>query len=188
MTATVNRRTTVHRGRTFTFDLENISLSNGATVDLEVIRHPGASAIVPVLDPDTVLLLRQYRHAVGNTIIEIPAGTVDADETPESCAKRELMEETGFSGGHWERLGEIVPVPGYSDERIHLFLASSLKPDHQDLDHDELIEVFPVPWDQALRMVFQGEIQDAKSITGLLLAAQRTGHLSVPGLANPNIA
>ena len=88
----------------------------------------------------------------------------------------------------WERLGEIVPVPAYSDERIHLFLASSLKPDHQDLDHDELIEIFPVPWEQALRMVFQGEIQDAKSITGLLLAAQRTGHLSAPSLASPIIA
>ena len=177
MTATVNQRRTLHRGRVFRFDQENISLSNGATIDLEVIRHPGAAAIVPLLNPDTVLLLRQYRHAVGDTILEIPAGTVDAGEAPETCAKRELVEETGYAGHHWERLGEITPVPGYSDERIHLFLASSLKPDRQNLDHDELIEVVSVPFNQALRMVFQGEIQDAKSISGLLLAAKRTGHL-----------
>jgi len=177
MTAIVNSRITLHRGRVFTFDQENISLPNGATIDLEVIRHPGAAAIVPFLDPDTVLLLRQYRHALGNTILEIPAGTLDHQETPETCAKRELIEETGFSGGHWERLGEITPVPGYSDERIHLFMASALKPDHQNLDHDELIDVFQMPFDQALHMVFQGEIQDAKSITGILLAAKRTGHL-----------
>lgn len=182
MTAIVNRRTTLHKGCVFTFDQENISLSNGATIDLEVIRHPGAAAIVPLLNPDTVLLLRQYRHALGNTILEIPAGTVDPEETAEICAKRELIEETGFSGGHWDRLGEITPVPGYSDERIHLFMAASLKPDRQNLDHDELIEVVRVPFDQALHMVFQGEIQDAKSITGLLLAAKRTGRLHIPSI------
>jgi len=179
MTATVNRRTTLHVGRVFSFDQENISLMNGTTIDLDVIRHPGAAAIVPMLDPDTVLLLRQYRHAIGDTIIEIPAGTLDAGEAPESCAKRELVEETGYAGHHWERLGEITPVPGYSDERIHLFLASSLSRERQNLDSDELIEVFPAPYDQALRMVFQGEIQDAKSISGLVLAARLTGHLSI---------
>jgi len=183
MTATVNRRTTLHTGRVFTFDRENITLSNGTTIDLEVIRHPGAAAIVPLLDPDTVLLLRQYRHAIGHTILEIPAGTLDTDETPETCAKRELIEETGYCGHQWKRLGEITPVPGYSDERIHLFMASSLKPDRQSLDRDELIEVFPVPYEEALRMVFQGEIQDAKSMAGLLLAARCTGHLILSSMA-----
>ena len=105
---------------------------------------------------------------------------MDDGETPENCAKRELIEETGYSGHRWERLGEITPVPGYSDERIHLFLASSLQMDCQDLDHDEVIEVTPVSYDHALEMVFQGDIQDAKSITGLLLAAHRIGRMSIP--------
>lgn len=173
MNATVNRITPVHRGRVFSLVTENITLSNGVRVDIDVIRHPGAAAIVALLDEKTVLLLRQYRHAVGGWIWEIPAGTLDPQESVEACAHRELSEETGYNARDFEKLGEITPLPGYADERVHLFLASGLTPSAQNLDADELLSVHPTPLPQALAMVYNGEIQDAKTITGLLLAERR---------------
>ncbi|MCG6908363.1 MAG: NUDIX hydrolase [Desulfobacteraceae bacterium] len=173
MNATVNRITPVHRGRVFRLVTENITLSNGVRVDIDVIRHPGAAAIVALLDEKTVLLLRQYRHAVGGWIWEIPAGTLDPQESVEACARRELTEETGYTARDFEKLGEITPLPGYADERIHLFLASGLTPSAQDLDADELLSVHPTPLPRAVEMVLSGEIQDAKTITALLLAERR---------------
>jgi ADP-ribose pyrophosphatase len=171
--AVVNRITPVHRGRAFQLVTENITLSSGVTVDVDVIRHPGAAAMVPLLDPKTVLLLRQYRHALGGCIWEIPAGTLNPRETVEACARRELVEETGYSARDFEKLGEITPLPGYADERVHLFLASGLTPAAQDLDADEMLSVHPTPLAEALDMIFNGTIQDAKTITGLLLAERR---------------
>jgi ADP-ribose pyrophosphatase len=173
MSAKIHRQKLLHRGRVFDFTLDTVTLENGETVDLETIRHPGAAAIVAMPDPSSLLLLRQFRHAVGGYILEIPAGTVDGRETPETCARRELIEETGFAGRSWEKLGEITPVPGYSDERIHLFLATDLAPDRQQLDRDELIQVRTVSLKAALAMVDNGEIQDAKSIAALLMAHRR---------------
>lgn len=171
--AKIHDRQLLHRGRVFDFTLERITLENDETVTLEVIRHPGAAAIVAMPDPGTVLLLRQYRHAVGGTIWEIPAGTLDDGETPEDCARRELIEETGYAGRTWKRIGEITPVPGYSDERIHLFLATDLSPDRQSLDRDELIQVRTVSLPAALAMIDDGKIQDAKTIAALALAHRR---------------
>jgi ADP-ribose pyrophosphatase len=159
----------------FDFTLERITLENDVTVDLEVIRHPGAAAIVAMPDSETILLLHQYRHALGGYIWEVPAGTVDGGETPERCARRELVEETGFSGRGFEKLGEITPVPGYSDERIHLFLATGLEQDTQRLERDELIRVEAVPLKSALTMIDEGRLQDAKTIASLMLAARRLG-------------
>ena len=173
MSAKIHRQKRLHRGRVFDFMLDTITLENGETVDLEVIRHPGAAAIVAMPDPSSLLLLRQFRHAVGGYILEVPAGTFDAQETPESCARRELIEETGFAGQNWKKLGEITPVPGYSDERIHLFLATDLSPDRQQLDRDELIQVQTVSLQAALAMVDNGEIQDAKTIAALMMAQRR---------------
>lgn len=173
MNAIVNRITPVHRGRVFQLVTENITLPNGVNMDIDVIRHPGAAAIVPMLDGKIVLLLRQYRHAVGGWIWEIPAGTLGPQETVEACARRELIEETGYSARNFEKIGEITPLPGYADERVHLFLAAGLTPSAQDLDPDELLSVQPTPLPQALGMIFNGEIQDAKTITGLLLAESR---------------
>ncbi|MFY9943018.1 MAG: NUDIX hydrolase [Desulfobacterales bacterium] len=175
MNAIVNRITPVHRGRVFQLTTENITLPNGVNMDIDIIRHPGAAAIVPLLDAKTVLLLRQYRHAVGGWIWEIPAGTLDPQETVEACARRELTEETGYNARNFEKLGEITPLPGYADERVHLFLAAGLTPSAQNLDPDELLSVHPTPLPQALEMIFNGEIQDAKTITGLLLAERRLG-------------
>ena len=168
MSAVVNRREKLHQGRVFTLIRENVTLDNGVTVDIDTIRHPGASAIVPLTDAGSVVLIRQYRHSVGGYIWEIPAGTLNPDEDPEACAARELIEETGYAAGAWRRLGEITPVPGYSDERIHLFLATDLTPAVQRLDADELLAVHEFPFDRAAAMIASGEIQDAKTICALL--------------------
>jgi ADP-ribose pyrophosphatase len=172
VTAKVNKSTTLHRGRVFSLSRENVTLENGATVDLDIIRHPGASAMVPVSGQGHILMLRQYRHALGGFIWEIPAGTMDPGETPLECAKRELEEETGFSADTWTSLGEITPVPGYSDERIHLFIAADLRPALQDLDRDEVLTLHRMPLQDALEMISNGELQDGKTVCALLLAAR----------------
>jgi ADP-ribose diphosphatase len=171
--AVCNRAILIKKGRVFEFYSENITLPNGVNIDMEVIRHPGAAAIVPLMDDRTVLLLKQYRHAVGGFIWEIPAGTLDPQEDADCCARRELTEETGYTARHFEKLAEITPLPAYSDERIHLFLATGLAKAAQNLDADELLSVHPLDLSRALNMITRGEIQDAKTITGLQLVAAR---------------
>jgi ADP-ribose pyrophosphatase len=175
MKVTVNHKKIAYTGRAFRVMSENITLPDGTTTELDVIRHPGAAAIVPMADPETVVLIHQYRHAVGGHIWEIPAGTLEPGEGPLACAERELVEETGYSAEIFEKIGEIVPVPGYSDERIHLFLASELTLGSQQLDEGEWLEVHCLPFQKAMEMVRRGEIQDGKTITGLLLAGQKIG-------------
>ena len=172
MTAKVNNRSTIHQGKVFELVRENITLENGTTTDVEFIEHPGAAAIIPFLDDSRIVLLKQYRHALKTYIWEIPAGTLDPREKIIDCAKRELIEETGYSASGWHKLGEITPVPGYSDERIHIYLATQLQPAEQHLDADEVIQVQEVEFKDAMDMIGNGEIQDAKSIAGLFLASQ----------------
>jgi ADP-ribose pyrophosphatase len=169
MTAKINQRAPLHQGRVFLLVRENVTLDNGVTTDLEYIEHPGAAAIVPLIGPGEVLLIKQYRHALKQYIWEIPAGTLDPDEPVTECARRELIEETGYAAEVWQKLGEITPVPGYSDERIHLFLASGLTAARQALDADEVLAVHRMPLANALDLITRGDIQDAKSICGLLL-------------------
>ena len=171
MNTTINRSVTLHEGRVFKLVRENVTLENGVTVDLDIIHHPGASAIVPLTENNTLLMIKQYRHATDGFIWEIPAGTLDPDETPLQCAKRELIEETGFSAKAWQKLGEITPLPGYSDERIHIFLATDLTPASQDLDEDEILHVHRVSLADAVTMVRRGEIEDAKTISGLFMTS-----------------
>ena len=171
MNTKINRHVTLHEGRVFSLVTENVTLENGVTIDLDIIRHPGASAIVPLTENKTLLMIKQYRHAVGDFIWEIPAGTLDANETPLECAKRELVEETGFSANTWQKLGETTPLPGYSDERIHIFLATNLTPASQDLDMDEILHVHEIRFDEAVKMVQRGEIEDGKTISGLFMAS-----------------
>jgi ADP-ribose pyrophosphatase len=168
-----NATTLIRKGRVFDFYAENVTLPNGVNMDMEIIRHPGAAAIVPVMDDGSVLLLKQYRHAVGGFIWEIPAGTLDPGEDARRCAERELIEETGFAARHVERLAEITPLPAYSDERIHLFLAAGLTRAAQNLDPDEVLFVHQVALHLAMKMIAEGEIQDAKTIVGLQLASKR---------------
>jgi ADP-ribose pyrophosphatase len=153
--------------------LDNVTLSNGLTTDVHILRHPGAAVIVPIKAGNRVVLIKQYRHAIGGYIWEIPAGTLVPPESPLGCARRELVEETGYSAERWEKLAEILPAPGYSDERMYIFLASDLKAAEQNLDEDELLDVHEIEFDQAMAMIAGGKIQDAKTISGLLMAAGR---------------
>lgn len=168
MTTVIHRQEEIYQGRVFTMVRENVTLDNGVTVDIDTIRHPGASAIVPLTAAGSVILIRQYRHSVGGYIWEIPAGTLNPHELPRVCAERELIEETGYAAGSWRKLGEITPVPGYSNERIHLFLATDLTPAIQNLDVDEVLAVHEFPFETATAMIASGEIQDAKTICALL--------------------
>lgn len=166
----------VHRGRSITVQVEEAVLPNGRTVELDVVRHPGASAIVPFEDAHTVLLIRQFRHAAGGFIWEIPAGKLDGD-SPEVCARKELAEEAGRSPGKLVQLSSIFTTPGFTDEVIHLFAAFDLTPVPQALEPDEVIEVVPTPLARALEMIYAGELRDAKSALALLLAARLVGAL-----------
>ncbi len=166
----------VHRGRSITLQIEDVALPNGHTVALEMVRHPGASAVVPFEDPGTVLLIRQFRHAAGGYIWEIPAGKLDGD-LPEVCALKELAEEAGRRAGRLVHLSSIFTTPGFTDEVIHLYAAFDLSPVPQALEPDEVIEVVPTPLSRALEMIYDGELRDAKSALALLLAARRVGAL-----------
>jgi ADP-ribose pyrophosphatase len=166
----------VHQGRSIIVRVERAELPGGRQVDLDVVRHPGAAAIVPFESEDSVLLIRQYRHAAGGTIWEVPAGKLDG-EAPERCAARELEEEVGRRAGRLVPLASILTTPGFTDEVIHLFAAFDLEPVPQRLEDDEVIEVVPTPLDRALAMVWAGEVRDAKSSLALLHAARHLGRL-----------
>ena len=157
---------------------EEIELPNGHVVGLDLIRHPGASAVVPFLSRDEVMLIRQYRYAVGGTLYEVPAGKLDPGEAPEACAARELEEETGWRAGRLELLGSIWTTPGFTNERIHLYAAHDLEQTQQRLQNDEIIELVPMPLDAALELVWSGQLSDAKSALALIYAARRAGLLS----------
>jgi ADP-ribose pyrophosphatase len=167
----------VHRGHSITVQVEEVTLPNGRSVALDVVRHPGASAVVPFEDAHTVLLIRQYRHAAGGFIWEIPAGKLDGDP-PEVCAHKELAEEAGRRAGRLVRLASVFTTPGFTDEVIHLFAAFELTPVPQALEHDEVLEVVPTPLARALEMIYAGELRDAKSALALLLAARHVGALA----------
>jgi len=169
----------IYQGRIVDLRLERVTLPNGAVTELEIMHHPGAACVVPANDAGEVLLIRQYRHAVGQEIWELPAGLLRTGEAPAECAARELAEETGFTADRMIELGAIVPTPGYSDERIHLFLAQELRAGEPAHEADEVIvEQRWVPWPEALAMVASGAIEDAKSIAGLHRAAARLGRLA----------
>lgn len=173
MAAKINDRQILHRGRVYNLIRENVTLDNGVITDMEFVEHPGATATIPMLNESRIILLKQYRHALRKYIWEIPAGTIDPQESVINCAKRELIEETGYSAKQWHKLGEMTPVPGYSDERIHIYLATDLLPAGQNLDRDEIINVHEIEFNKAMEMVNAGKIQDAKSIAGLFLALNR---------------
>ena len=170
------KRRLAYQGRSIAVYVEEAELPGGRRVDLDVVRHPGASAIVPFETDDVVLLIRQYRHAAGATIWEVPAGKLDGD-TPEVCARKELEEEAGRRAGRIERLGSILTTPGFTDEVIHLFAAFDLEPIPQRLESDEVIDVVPTPIGEALELIWSGELTDAKSVVALVHAARRLGLL-----------
>jgi len=162
----------VHDGRIVKLALEEVRLPNGHTVTLEVIKHPGAAAVVP-LDPDgNVVLVRQYRHATGSWLLEVPAGKLDhPGESPEDCARREVEEETGYRAGRLTPLGWIWTTPGFTDEKIWLYLAQDLAPTRASLQPDEVLTVEKLPFAEAVRRAATGEIVDGKSVCALLRAS-----------------
>ena len=162
----------LYSGRVVNLDLDTVRFPDDSSGQLEILRHPGAAAVVPFLDPPggadpQVLLIRQFRHAADGFIWEVPAGRLDSGEPPESCAARELEEETGMRARRLERLTTIYTTPGFTDERIHLFVARDLREAPRALDADELIEVSPVPLARAYRMADAGEILDAGTLVAL---------------------
>ena len=168
--ATVKSTTEVYKGRIFNFVTENLTLPNGRDAEMAFIRHPGSIAVVPLLDDNTVVMELQYRHPVGEYLLEIPAGTLEPGESPLNCAKRELMEETGYSAQELVELGKIHMIPAYSDEEIHVFIARGLTPAKQNLDPDEIIEVVTYPLAKAVQMIDAGKITDALTILSIQMA------------------
>ena len=165
-----DKRTPIWHDRVFDFNVEETILPNGKNTITEVIRHPGSSAIVPLFEKESVILIREYRPAIRDFLWEIPAGTMLPGEEPLECAKRELREECGFVGKKFEKLGDILIAPGYSDERIYLFMAADLIPCEQNLDEDELLTTHVFPFGQAMGMIEKGKIQDATTIIGIKMA------------------
>ncbi len=165
----------IHEGRVVRLFVERVRLPNGSACELEIVRHPGAAAVVPVDSEGRVLLVRQYRHATGGFLLEVPAGKLDAGEPPDECARREVEEETGHRAGRLEPLGWIFTTPGFSDERIWLFLATDLEPTRQSLGPDEVLTVERMTVPEALGMALAGGIVDAKSVCALARAASRLG-------------
>jgi ADP-ribose pyrophosphatase len=168
----------VKRGFRVEATTERVELPNGTLLELDIVRHPGAAAVVPFVSEHDVLLIRQYRHAAGGMILEVPAGKLDPGETPESCAARELAEEAGQRPGRLVRTGAIWTTPGFTDERITLFAAFELSEVPRNPDDDELIEVLRMPLAAALRLVWSGELSDAKSALALVHAARHLGKLA----------
>lgn len=163
----------LHTGRIVSLDLDTVSFPDGSTGTLEMLRHPGASAVVPFVDDPRsedprIILIRQFRHAADGFLWEIPAGRLDPGEEPEACARRELREETGYTAADCRRLVTIHTTPGFTDERIHLFMATGLRPGDHAREADEFVEVHETRWTEALRLVEKGEVTDAKTLTALL--------------------
>ena len=163
----------LHKGKIVNLDLDTVRFPDGSTGQLEMVRHPGASAVVALLDeprsPDPrVLLIRQFRHAADDFIWEIPAGRLDPGETPSTCAHRELEEETGMSADVLSRLTTIYTTPGFTDERIHIFMAHELKKGSHKREKDEFMEVATRKWSEVMSMVRGGQIVDAKTLVALM--------------------
>lgn len=164
----MTNRKTIYKGEVVDLGLETVELPNRQIMQLEVIRHPGGAAVVAVNDNKQICLLRQYRHASGGWLWELPAGKIDPGETPEQTIKRELQEEAGLLAEHWESLGSFLSTPGFCDERIYLYFAKDLQHTATEPHPHEVIEVHWIDYQQALQWIKSGQIEDAKTIIGLL--------------------
>ena len=160
----------VFQGRSFFVAADTVRLASGKEIVRGVVRHRGAVVILPIQQNGSILAIRQYRHALGRIIIELPAGTLEAGEEPLICAKREIIEEAGFEAADWIPLGVQYPTPGFCDELQHCYLARNLTPAFREKDEDELIEVVEMTIPQFEDNIRSGEIVDAKSISTLMKA------------------
>lgn len=162
-------REIVHRGRKIQVAIDTSTGQDGQVIRRDMIFHPGAVVILPVVDAGHICLLRNFRFVINETLWELPAGTLEADEPIETAAVRELREETGYSAGRWRSLGFLYASPGVLDEKLHLFVAEDLTPGEAHPEADEHLKPKIVPWPDALRMALNGAIKDAKTITAILL-------------------
>jgi ADP-ribose pyrophosphatase len=169
------QRRPIYRGRVVDLSVDSVRLPNGNVCDLELIRHPGAAAVVPLDTDGNVVLVRQYRYAAGDWLLEVPAGKLDAGEAAETCALRELEEETGYRAGKLTPLGWIWTTPGFTDERIWLYLATELSPSTLAHDVDEVLRVERMPFEEAVALAATSGLRDAKSVCALLRAAHALG-------------
>jgi len=160
----------VYQGRAFTVRRDEVRLPNGHSTRLDIVDHIGSVIIIPLDERGNLTFVRQYRHAAGLDLLELPAGTLEPDEDPLVCARRELREETGLDAARIREIGGFYLAPGYSTEFMHVYLATSLHPAPLARDEDEFLEVVQMPVSEALREAHAGEILDAKTLAALLLA------------------
>lgn len=161
---------TIFKGRIITLKQDTVILPNGTEHTRELVEHPGGVGVVAITENGGILLVRQWRYPFSKVVTEIPAGKRDPGEAPEHTARRELEEETGFQAGELVRLGEIMSSPGFCNEVIHLYLATKLRSTAQCPDEDEFVEVFEMPFDEVCQKIECGELTDAKTVAGILLA------------------
>lgn len=161
----------VWSGNAVDFRVDTVRLPNGKLATREFMDHPGAVGVVPLLDRETVVMVRQYRHPVGKVTLELPAGKLDKGERPLSCVRRELAEETGYTARRIAPLINYWPTPAFANEVLHLYVAEGLKAGRMRADEDEFLECVTLPFRKAVELVRQGEIQDSKTIVGLLACA-----------------
>jgi ADP-ribose pyrophosphatase len=160
----------IFQGRAFDVRRDQVLLPDGRVTSLDIVEHVGAVTMIPIDEQERILFVRQYRHAVGGFLLELPAGTIEADEPPLECARRELREETGMGAGNLEKVGEFFLAPGYSTEYMYVYLATGLYPDPLPGDQDEFLSLALLEIEQAYQHIQDGEIKDAKSIASLMLA------------------
>jgi ADP-ribose pyrophosphatase len=162
-------RQVIHEGRKIKVAVDTSTGPNGETIRRDMIVHPGAVVILPVIDRDHVCLLRNHRFVIGETLWEVPAGTLEVGEPIERAAERELVEETGYTARRWRKLGHFYPSPGVLDEKMHLFVAEDLTPGTAQPEADEDLEPKTVSWVDAVRMAQDGTIHDLKTVAAILL-------------------
>lgn len=166
----------IYEGKIINLRVDTVSLPGGRTATREIVEHAGAVAIVPVLHEDQILLVRQFRHAAGKSLLEIPAGKLEPGESAHACAGRELLEETGYAANNLQKLVSFFSSPGFTNEMLHLYLATGLTHRGQEPDDDEQIEVVAIPLARAVALIREGGICDAKSIAGIFAARDYLTH------------
>ena len=160
----------MYSGRAFNVRRDKLLTPNGETIYLDIVDHVGAVTLIPVDDEGRMWFVRQYRHAAGDELLELPAGTLDPGEDPEHCARREIREEIGMAAGRLSKIGEAFLAPGYSTEFMHFYMATELHPDPLPRDQDEFLTIEAIPVKDVYRWAVTGQIRDAKTLAGLLLA------------------